>query len=58
MSNPNTVLMEVQVPLMPTKDCQQAYSKTKTAIDYRVLCAGTLKGGIDSCQVCDSFDFI
>lgn len=44
--------MDVDVPLLDIKKCQQAYKKdANIVIDNRVLCAGYLEGRLDSCQV-------
>lgn len=43
--------MEVQLPVLDNNDCKRAFEKKKSIIDDRILCAGNLKGGQDSCQV-------
>lgn len=43
--------MEVQIPVLDNSDCKKAFEKKKSVIDERILCAGNLKGGQDSCQV-------
>lgn len=49
---PNTKLMEVEVPILDISVCKEAYRKeTGVIFDNRVLCAGHLEGGKDSCQV-------
>lgn len=44
-------LLEIQVPVVSTDSCKQAYSAFKSSvIDHRVLCAGFARGGKDACQ--------
>ncbi|CAK9830131.1 Venom serine protease Bi-VSP [Anthophora retusa] len=44
-------LLEIQVPVVSTDSCKQAYSAFKSSvIDHRVLCAGYARGGKDACQ--------
>lgn len=43
--------MQVQVPIRDNKDCKRLYEKLPVVIDERVLCAGEVEGGKDSCQV-------
>lgn len=48
--------MEVDVPLLDIKYCQQAYKReANVVIDNKVLCAGYLEGRLDSCQVIKNF---
>ena len=50
---PNSnVLLEAQVPVVDTEQCEKSYRRVKNAvIDERVLCAGYAQGGKDACQV-------
>lgn len=50
---PNTMLMEVQVPIQNSTQCKKLYEKQYkfNVIDDRVVCAGYPKGGKDSCRV-------
>lgn len=47
-----TVLQEVQLPIQPTTDCEQAYRPNfpDQVFDGTVLCVGFINGGKDSCQ--------
>jgi len=52
----SNVLLEVQIPVVSTTDCKSAYSSfQQLVVDDRTLCAGTKKGGIDSCKVSSTF---
>ncbi|KAK9889211.1 hypothetical protein WA026_004490 [Henosepilachna vigintioctopunctata] len=46
----SSTLQEVPVPVVSTEECQRAYSKQNSVIDDRVLCAGYVRGGKDSCK--------
>ncbi|VVC38435.1 Proteinase, regulatory CLIP domain,Peptidase S1A, chymotrypsin family,Serine proteases, trypsin family [Cinara cedri] len=46
----NTELMEVRVNVMNNVECKQAYTREKSMIDDRVICAGYQPGGKDSCN--------
>lgn len=50
--NQATVLQEVQLPIQPTKDCEDAYKVhfPEQIFDDTVLCVGFINGGKDSCQ--------
>lgn len=50
-----TSLMELQVPVLDNNECKKLFSRHKTVIDDRSLCAGYLTGGKDSCQVRKGF---
>jgi len=43
--------MEIQIPVMDNADCKRAFVNKKVTVDERVICAGVLTGGKDSCQV-------
>lgn len=43
--------MEVQLPVLDNEECKKAYVNKNSVIDNRIICAGNLKGGQDSCQV-------
>ena len=45
------MLLEVQLPVVSNDACNEAYSKFKSEIDNRVICAGYAQGGKDACQV-------
>uniref|UniRef100_A0A2H8TEC5 CLIP domain-containing serine protease n=2 Tax=Melanaphis sacchari TaxID=742174 RepID=A0A2H8TEC5_9HEMI len=48
---PVTTLMEVQVPITNSQECERVYSnEPASVIDDRVLCAGYPEGGKDSCR--------
>jgi secreted trypsin-like serine protease len=43
-------LMQVEVPLVSTETCKQAYKDEGSGIDHRTLCAGEKEGGRDACN--------
>lgn len=47
-----TILQEVQLPIQPTKQCEDAYKQyfPDQIFDDKVLCVGVISGGKDSCQ--------
>jgi len=47
---PSDTLMQVQVPILSTKDCKQMYSQMSSMITDKQVCAGYQNGGMDSCQ--------
>lgn len=51
----SSVLMEVTVPIWKQQDCQNVFIER---IDENVLCAGSVEGGRDSCQVWSFLFFI
>ncbi|VVC37366.1 Hypothetical protein CINCED_3A008244 [Cinara cedri] len=47
----STALLEVQVPILDISECKKAFSKHGVLVDdHKVICAGELGGGKDSCQ--------
>ncbi|XP_043513129.1 venom serine protease Bi-VSP-like [Frieseomelitta varia] len=44
------MLLEAQLPVVNNDACNEAYSKFKSEIDNRVICAGFAQGGKDACQ--------
>lgn len=47
-----SILQEVQLPILPTSDCESAYKaiSPNQVFDNRIICAGFPQGGKDSCQ--------
>jgi hypothetical protein len=43
--------MEIQIPVLDNAECKRAFANKKAVIDDRIICAGSLAGGKDACQV-------
>ncbi|XP_050548525.1 venom protease-like [Daktulosphaira vitifoliae] len=47
----STALLEVVVPVLDNLECKRAFKNSPATIDEKIVCAGHLNGGKDSCQV-------
>lgn len=48
---PSTELQAVDVPIMNRDECVSDSLYSASQVTDRMLCAGSLSGGVDSCQV-------